>query len=109
MQRMAMIIGIKPDKIELYKRLHTAVWPEVLAQIKRSNISNYSIFLRQPENLLFGYLEYHGTDFATDMALMANDPKTREWWALTDPCQSPLASQKDGEHWVMADEVFYMG
>ena len=68
MQRMGMIIGVKPDKIDEYKRLHAAVWPEVLTQIKASNIRNYSIFLREPENLLFGYWEYYGTDFETDMA-----------------------------------------
>lgn len=107
MQRMGMVIGIKPEKIADYKRLHAAVWPEVLAQIAGSNIRNYSIFLRQPENLLFGYWEYHGSDIAADLARMAQDPKTREWWTLTDPCQSPLASRDDGEQWAMMDEVFH--
>ncbi|MCY4300539.1 MAG: L-rhamnose mutarotase [Aestuariivita sp.] len=107
MQRMGMVIGIKPDKIDEYKRLHAAVWPEVLTQIKASNIRNYSIFLREPENLLFGYWEYHGTDFETDMARMAQHPKTHEWWTFTDPCQQPLASAAAGEHWAMMPEVFH--
>ena len=55
MQRMGMIIGIKPEKIAEYKALHAAVWPAVLAKLKEANVSNYSIFLREPENLLFGY------------------------------------------------------
>jgi uroporphyrinogen decarboxylase len=29
---------------------------------------------------LFAYFEYHGTDYAADMAKMAADPKTQEWW-----------------------------
>ena len=66
MQRMGMVIGLKPDKIAEYKRLHAAVWPEILAMISACNIRNYSIFLREPENLLFGYWEYHGADFAAD-------------------------------------------
>ncbi|OUS07375.1 hypothetical protein A9Q96_05530 [Rhodobacterales bacterium 52_120_T64] len=107
MQRMGMVIGIKPEKIADYKRLHSDVWPAVLAQIKGANIRNYSIFLREPENLLFGYWEYHGNDFAADMANIANDPKTIEWWSLTDPCQAPLESRGDGEQWAMMENVFY--
>lgn len=107
MQRMGMVIGIKPDRIDDYKRLHAAVWPDVLAQIAGSNIRNYSIFLREPENLLFGYWEYHGTDLAADLAKMAEDPKTQEWWTHTDPCQSPLASRANGEQWAMMEHVFY--
>ncbi len=107
MQRMGMVIGIKPEMIETYKRLHADVWPDVLAQIKGSNIRNYTIFLREPENLLFGYWEYYGADFASDMAEMAKDPRTQEWWTYTDPCQSPLATRDDGEQWAMMEEVFH--
>ena len=38
---------------------------------------NYTIFLREPENLLFGYFEYHGQDWAADSAKMAADPKNK--------------------------------
>lgn len=108
MQRMGMVIGIKPDKIDDYKRLHAAAWPDVLAQIATSHIRNYSIYLREPENLLFGYWEYYGEDLAADLARMAEDPKTQEWWTLTDPCQSPLASRADGEQWAIMEEVFHL-
>ena len=93
MQRIGSVIGIHPDKIAEYKRLHAAVWPEVLAKIADCNIRNYSIFLREPENLMFAYFEYHGTDFAGDMAKMAADPKTQAWWKLCGPCQVPLATR----------------
>ena len=33
MRRMGMVIGVKPEMIKTYKRLHSAVWPDVLAQI----------------------------------------------------------------------------
>lgn len=107
MQRMGMVIGIKPEKIEEYKRLHADTWPEVLATISKANIRNYSIFLREPENLLFGCWEYHGTNFDADAEKIAADPKTQEWWALTDPCQTPIASRKEGEQWSMMEEVFH--
>ena len=107
MQRMGMVIGIAPEHIAEYKRLHAAVWPAVLARLAASGIRNYSIFLREPENLLFGTWEYHGSDFEADMAKMAADPKNQEWWAFTIPCQKPLESRKEGEWWAMMEEVFH--
>jgi L-rhamnose mutarotase len=107
MQRMGMVIGLQPDRIEVYKRLHAAVWPEVLAMISACNIRNYSIYLKEPENLMFSYFEYHGTDYAGDMARMAADPKTQEWWAVCMPCQAPLDTRKDGEWWAGMEEVFH--
>ena len=47
MQRMGMVLGLKPEKVAEYKRLHAAVWPEVLAMISACNIRNYSIFLKR--------------------------------------------------------------
>lgn len=109
MQRIGMVIGVKSEKIEEYKRLHAAVWPEVLARISACNIRNYSIFLKEPENLLFSFFEYHGTDYAGDMAKMAADPKTQEWWAVCMPCQAPLDTRKEGEWWANMEEVFFHG
>ncbi|MGA2485802.1 MAG: L-rhamnose mutarotase, partial [Roseiarcus sp.] len=55
MKRMGMVLGLKPERIADYKRIHAGVWPEILTKITACNIRNYSIFLREPENLLFGY------------------------------------------------------
>ena len=107
MRRMGMVIGIRPEHVAEYKRLHAAVWPEVLARIAASHIRNYTIFLREPENLLFGYWEYHGTDFAADAAEIAADPATQDWWRLCGPCQAPLESRADNEWWAMMEEVFH--
>ena len=90
MKRMGMMIGIKPERIAEYKKTHAAVWPEILAKISDCNIRNYTIFLREPENLLFGYWEYHGDDWAADAAKMEADPRTQEWWAIHKPMQAPL-------------------
>jgi L-rhamnose mutarotase len=107
MQRMGWVIRIRPEKIAEYKALHAAVWPGVLAMIKECGIRNYTIYLREPENLLFAHFEYHGHDFAADMARMAQDETTRRWWALTDPCQQGLESRKEGEWWAAMNEVFH--
>jgi L-rhamnose mutarotase len=107
MTRYGSILGLKPEHVAEYKRLHAAVWPDVLKQIKASNITNYSIFLREPENLMFAYFEYTGTDYAADMARMAADPRTQEWWAICMPLQQPLKTIKEGEWWGPMEVVFH--
>jgi L-rhamnose mutarotase len=104
---MGMSIRLRPEKAAEYRRLHAAAWPDVLAMISACNIRNYSIYLNEAENLLFGYWEYHGTDFAADAAKMAADPRTQEWWTWCNPCQLPFESRRDGEWWSMMTEVFH--
>lgn len=107
MKRYGMVIGIRPERIAEYTALHAAVGPGVLARIAASNICNYSIYLREPENLLFSHFEYHGSDFDADMAAMAADEETRQWWELCSPCQLPLETRDPGEHWAIMPEVFH--
>src|SRR5258707_624154 len=102
-RRVGQVIGLKPDQIEAYERLHAAVWPEVLAMIHACNMRNYSIF-RYGE-LLFAYFEYVGDDYEADMAKMAADPKTREWWTWTEPMQAPLETHSPGEWWSTIEQV----
>jgi L-rhamnose mutarotase len=82
MQRMGMMIGIRPEHIAEYKRLHAHCWPEILEGLSRANIRNYSIFLREPENVMFGYWEYHGTDFKADTAAAKS-------WNSSHPSRGP--------------------
>lgn len=105
MQRHGQLIRLRPEKVEQYKRHHAAVWPEVLATIRACNIRNYSIYFK--DGLLFGYFEYVGEDFAADMARMAADPKTQEWWSLIEPMQEPLETRAPGEWWAEMEEVFH--
>jgi L-rhamnose mutarotase len=105
MKRYGAVIKVRPESIELYKQYHAAVWPEVLAMIWRSNIRNYSIYLK--DDCLFAYFEYHGTDYAADMANMAADGKTQEWWAIMMPMQKPLETRAPGEWWANMQEVFH--
>lgn len=108
MQRMGQIIGIDPTRIDDYKRVHAAVWPQVLARITACQIRNYTIFLREPDNLMFAYWEYHGTDFVADMAAMAADPVTQEWWKLCMPMQRPLDSRGPEDWWAPMEPVFHL-
>ena len=106
MVRHGQVIGIRPEKLEEYKRRHARVWPEILRKITECNIRNYSIFHK--DGLLFAYFEYVGTDFDADMAKMAADPKTQEWWAIMKPMQSPLPTRGEGEWWAEMEEAFYL-
>jgi L-rhamnose mutarotase len=99
------MVRVRPEKLEEYKRLHAAAWPGVLATITACNIRNYSIYYR--DGYLFSYYEYVGHDRAADMAKMAADPVTQEWWAYTRPCQEPLETAAPGELWSPLEEVFH--
>lgn len=105
MKRYAQVIGLKPEVVEDYVRIHAAVWPEVLMTIYDCNIRNYSIFYK--DGLLTAYFEYTGSDFAADMRKMAADPKTQAWWKITDPMQTPLPNRAPGEWWMSLEEVFH--
>jgi L-rhamnose mutarotase len=78
------------------------------AALSAANIRNYSIYLREPENLLFGYWEYVGTDYAADMKALGDRAVTKRWLALIDPCQARLPSAADGEWWSMMPEVYHL-
>lgn len=106
MTRYGSVIRLRADHEAEYRRLHRQVWPEVLAQIARSNIRNYSIWLR--DGVLFSYFEYHGPDFEADMAAMAKDLDTKRWWELTAPCQEPVMTASAGEWWAPMEEVFHI-
>lgn len=106
MKRYGQVIKINPSDIEKYKYHHANPWPEINGMIKKCNISNYSIYLK--DDFLFAYFEYVGEDFDADMARMAADPKTREWWDLMKPLQRPIDTREEGEWWANMQEVYHL-
>jgi len=111
MKRYGTVIGLRPEKLDEYRRLHAAVWPDVLRMIKKCHIRNYSIYLRQLDDgrhYLFSYFEYTGRDFTSDIAKMAADPTTQNWWSVCMPCQKPLENRASGEWWASMEEVFHL-
>ncbi len=110
MRRHGDVIKLRADKIDEYKKLHAAVWPEVLKMIQACHFQNYSIYLQKlpDENYyLFSYFEYTGDDFEADSAKMAADPVTQKWWAVTAPCQEQLEGCEEGQWWTRMEEVFH--
>jgi L-rhamnose mutarotase len=110
MTRYGTVIGVRDEELDEYKRLHAAVWPDVLKMISDCNIRNYSIYLRKMpdgKHYLFSYFEYVGSDFEGDMATMAADATTQKWWDVCMRCQEPLADRGEGECWAEMEEVFH--
>ena len=55
MKRYGMVLKVRPEKFDEYRRLHAGVWPDVLKKIAECNIRNYSIYHK--DNYLFAYFE----------------------------------------------------
>ena len=104
--RFGSVIRVLPEKLEEYKALHADPWPGVNRMLKKVHIRNYSIYYR--DGYLFSYFEYTGSDFEADMARMAADSLTLEWWKLTDPCQLPVETAAEGEWWAPMEEVYHL-
>lgn len=109
-KRMGSVIGLKKDKKDYYNKLHANPWPEINAMLKKCNIQNYSIYECELDGklYLFSYFEYVGNDLAKDMAVMAANPKVKQWWAETDPCQIVLPGTPKGEQWKSIEEVYHL-
>ena len=110
MQRFGSVVEVKPDRVEEYKKLHAAIWPEVARLLRDHHMHNYSIYLRKfPDGklYLFSYLEYTGNDITADSAAIAAAPVTQEWWAVCKPCHTPFPDRGPDEWWAGMEEVFH--
>ena len=110
-RRFGQIAQVRPEKVETYKQLHAAVWPEVAQSLEKYHIRNYSIFLKELEEgkpYLFAYFEYTGSDFDADMAKMVENPKVQEWEDLAGgKCLFDQSPHGKGLWWADMEEVFY--
>jgi L-rhamnose mutarotase len=105
-ERYAMAVRLKDEKKNFYLKNHQNVWPEILKELKKIKIKNYSIFLK--EDFMFGYLEYEGDNFNKDMAEMAKIDIVDKWTKLMVNCFNPFPNNEENNSWVMMDEIFYM-
>jgi L-rhamnose mutarotase len=86
-----------------YKKRHDEIWPELVSLLKESGISNYSIFLNEETNILFGVLD-SSNDAAREN--LPSSPIMKRWWAYmkdimdSNPDNSPVS--------IPLQEVFYM-
>jgi L-rhamnose mutarotase len=106
MKRYGMVIKVKPEKLQEYKRLHADSQPGVRDLLNKYNIRNFSIFLMKvkDETYEFGYYEYVGDDYEGDMAKLTAEPRNQEWLAVCDPMQIPLEGY---ESWAYMEEIYH--
>jgi L-rhamnose mutarotase len=108
MRRFGQVLGLRPEMLAEYERLHAHIWPEIASALRAAGIRNYSIYYC--EGKLFGTFEYHGPDDELDarMKALAAAPRMREWWDIMEPMQIPLPGRKPGEWWTTMEEVFHV-
>jgi len=79
---------------EEYKKRHDNLWPEVKEMIGEYGGSNYSIFLDEETNILFGYIELKDPEKWNESA---QTEICRKWWDYmadimeTNPDNSPVS------------------
>ena len=106
MKRIAQTTRLRPEHRAEYLALHRAVWPGVEAALRSAHIRNYSIFLHG--DTLFAYYEYHGEDWAADLASIKADAETQRWWTFTDPCQEPWPDAEGESRWSDLPEIWHL-
>ena len=105
--RVGMVIKIKPEYIDEYRMLHSETNSGVRDLLAEANMHNFSIFLHQLDDgnwYEFGYYEYTGDDFESDMEKLDKHPRNIEWLKLCDPMQLPL----DGHQgWAEMEQIYF--
>ena len=104
MQRIAFMSRLRPGAEEAYDKAHIAVWPEMLALLKRAGISEFSIFRR--DQLLF--LTMHVDDFEATWQRVEADPVNTRWQATMAPLLAPAEPLRPGERFPFMEEVFFL-
>ena len=78
MQRVAFKMKLFKGCEAEYKKRHNILWPELEVLLKQIGIKDYSIFLDEQTNDLFGYLII---DDATKLDELPQHPVMQKWWA----------------------------
>lgn len=74
--RICFHLRVKPEMIDEYKRLHAAVWPDVLAALRSAGVRNYSIYMWR-DGHEFGVLECD--DWAAVRRALGASDAVRRW------------------------------
>lgn len=106
MKRVGFLLKVRQDKIAEYKKHHEAVWPEMLAELRRTGWHNYSLFLRE-DGLLFGYVEVDES-FQASLDGMAKTEINAKWQAFMAPYFESLGGKRADEAMAELEEVFHL-
>jgi L-rhamnose mutarotase len=71
--KMQLYAGFKDE----YKKRHDEIWPELQTLLKDTGISDYSIFLDETTNSLFGVMKANDPAKLNDLS---SSPVMQQWW-----------------------------
>ena len=93
MIRKAFKMYLKAGCADEYEKRHNELWPEMKAMIHEYGGHNYSIFLDDETNILYGYIEIEDEKRWSESA---DTEVNRKWWDFmadimeTNPDNSPV-------------------
>jgi L-rhamnose mutarotase len=103
MKRYAFKMKLKPGCIAEYRRRHDNVWPELSALLKKSGISDFSIFFDEETNSLFAVQKQAGASSSQDLGSV---DIVKRWWEHmsdimdTNPDKSPVSIPLVEVYWM---------
>lgn len=103
MTRVAFRMKLFEGFEEEYKKRHNELWPELQNLLKASGICEYSIFLDETTNYLFGFLKVEDPKSLDNLPA---HPVMQKWWKFmgdimeSNPDNSPVS--------IQLKEVFYL-
>jgi len=93
-EKYAFKMRLKPGMKAEYKKRHDEIWPELVILLTDAGIRDYSIYLDEETNILFGVLR---RDSREAMDALPKHPVMRRWWSFmadimeTKPDNEPVA------------------
>jgi len=103
METIAFRMVLNPGQSAEYQRRHDEIWPELAQALKQTGISNYSIFLDEETNSLFGVMEVAGQQV---LDKLPENPVMQKWWAYMKDIMESNADNSPVS--TPLKEVFYM-
>jgi L-rhamnose mutarotase len=92
--RLAFKMHLHKGREAEYKKRHDAIWPELSSLLKSTGVSEYSIFLDEQTNSLFGVLDI---DDPKAFDKLPGHPVMQRWWKYmadimdSNPDNSPVS------------------
>ena len=77
MEKVAFVMTLKPGYEQEYKKRHDEIWPELIEELKKAGVSDYSIFYEERSNKLFAVLKRDGNH---SMDSLPSNPVVKRWW-----------------------------
>lgn len=105
MERVCFLLQVKPDRLDEYKSRHEEVWVEMLAALRETGWTNYSLFLRD-DGLLVGYFET--PDLEAALAGMEVREVNARWQAEMAGFFEGLDGRRPDEGFLRLEEVFHL-